>query len=107
MISGEVKKSFKNTVMEFPSWLIGNEPDSVHEDAGSIPRLTQWVKDPALPWAVLQVTDSAPIPRCCGCGAGQQLQLQFLAWEPPYAVGVALKRLKIKKIEKIKTQSCP
>ena len=49
MISGEVKKSFKNTVMEFPSWLIGNEPDSVHEDAGSIPRLTQWVKDPALP----------------------------------------------------------
>ena len=32
-----------------------------------------WVKDLALPWAVVQVTDVARICRCCGCGVGWQL----------------------------------
>ena len=33
----------------------------------SIPGLAQWVKDPALPQAMMWVTDTAQIPSC-GCG---------------------------------------
>ena len=50
---------------------------SNHEVVGSIPGPTQWVNDPALLRAVVQVTDVAQISCCYGCGVGRQLQLQF------------------------------
>ena len=52
------------------------------EVVGSIPGHAQWVKDLALLWLWCRPVATAPI--------------QPLAWEPPYAVGVALKRPKKK-----------
>ena len=68
----------KQGTSEFPLWLsrLRTRP-SVSEDAGSIPGLTQWVKELLLLQDVVQVTDAARILCCCGCGVGQQLKLQF------------------------------
>ena len=42
-------------------------------NTGSSPGLSQWVKDLALLWAVVKVTDLAWILCCCGCGIGWRL----------------------------------
>ena len=45
-------------------------PTSIHKDVGSIPGLSQWVKDLVLLWAMVQVIDTAWVLHCCGSGIG-------------------------------------
>ena len=80
-------------------------PTRNHDVAGSIPVLSQWVKDLVLPWAVVNVG--------CRCGLDPALlwlwhrlaataAIRPLAWEPPCAAGAALKRQKTNKKKKRK-----
>ena len=53
-------------------------PARIHEDARSIPGLTQQIKDPTLLWLWCRLEAGAPI--------------QPLVWELPYAESAALKK---------------
>ena len=73
---GHVKKIY---ILEFPFWLGGLRTRIISiRMRGLIPGLTQWVKTPALLWLWCRPAAAAPIIS--------------LAWEGPYAMGVALKR---------------
>ena len=71
---------------------------SIHEDAGSIPGLTQWVNCHEL-WCRSQTW----LCHCCGYGVrlAAAAPIRPLTWELPYAAGVALKRQKKLKKDKI------
>ena len=70
-------------------------PTNIHEYAGSVPGLTQWVK-------------GSGVASSCGVGCRQgwiwssmavarlaaKAQIQPLVWELPYAMGSTLKKLK-------------
>ena len=73
-------------------------PTRNHEVEGSLPSLAHWLKDPALLSAVVQVTDMAWILFCCGYTCvvqdGSCSADLTSSWEPPYSMGVALKKKK-------------
>ena len=97
-----------NTNREFPSWLSGlRTPHGVCEDAGLIPGLPPWVKDPAfaVSCGIGHRCVSDPVLPWLWHRPAAAALLQPLAWELPYTAGVALKEKKKKRSHYINMQS--
>ena len=75
-------------------WLVN--PTGIYEDADLVPGLDQWVKD-AVSCGVGRGSDLDPALLWLWCRLAATAVIGPLAWEPPYAAGVALEKKKKKK----------